>query len=167
MPTPLLPDIAGPATFGGNAHVNMPGGAINDQTDLDCKYYDWMVTQMAMAAFTQVRAFCRFSAGAVVVQPPDGQHGAVWGNTTILRPTVGRTSQGIYTVQWAASYSDLQAVPEVHTLAIRAAGVSCSHAANVLRCPKVAVTDARTLTVTVLDGASALQDCDELTVWWW
>lgn len=163
MTTPLLPDTAGVATFGGNDHFN-EDVVVNPNAEQSATDWDRMVTQTAMAAFTQCRAWvrCTVSAGVVTL----ASHGATWGNANAVAPTVVRTSAGFYKVTWAAAYNDLQATPESHGVNVRAiTGSSAERGATPIFHNEVIISPVEVWIYTA-DQSGAAIDCTSFSFSW-
>ncbi len=160
MATPVLPEIASPSTFGGNAHVD-PDPVIDDESEVASIYFDRLVTQAAMASITQARAWARVTVSAGVATVAD--HGAVWGNTDAVKPVANRSAAGVFTVTWATAYDDLQAVPESHSVNIRKPGGSAWTGAGAIIF-NVKRTAANVLGVRCADAAGTAADPDEFSV---
>lgn len=160
MTTPLLPETAGVSTFGGNDHTDVDP-VVDDASEYSSTYLDRLVTQVAMSAYTQPRAFCRVTVSGAAATRAD--HSAVWGDTSGVAPTVAYVGTGIFTVTWATSYDDIQATPESHSVSIRFPEVSAYNGATFVHAT-VSATSANVLTVRTFDAAGVAADPTEFTV---
>lgn len=163
MTTTILPGTATVATFGGNAHRD-ESPPINPDTDYSAAYMDLLITQAAMASYTQERARVRCTVAAGVVTLAD--HWAVWGDSAGVAPVVVRTGTGVFTVTWATSYNDLQATPESHSVSIRGVvGPAAYNGASFIAITASA-TAANVVTVRTFDEAGVATDPTEFCVGW-
>ncbi len=163
MSSAVLPEVSDITTFGGTMANFAPPE--DPTTDLDCLYVNRWFAQLAMLSFTLPRAWARCTvAGAVISGPVDGDHGAVWGNTSGLKPTAARTSAGLFTLTWAASYNDLQAVPESHAVSFKSVIVTAYNGATAV-ISAAAVTSANVVTVRTWTDAGVAADPSEFSVW--
>lgn len=162
MATPLLPETADPTTFGGPFENHAP--VVDPVTDMDAAYQNRLNTEVAMLSHTAPRAWvrCTVSGGAVTV----ADHEAVWGNGEALEPTATYVSTGKYTVEWAASYDDLQATPESHATSLRCCQVS-AYKASASRIVNGRLSDAVTAEVTTYDATGSAAEVDQFTVTVW
>lgn len=85
-------DIQDPTTDVGDVALNKVFGNVGMMTH---------TISRAWVEFTGVA----YTSGTVAVIPDD--HDAVWGSGTGVRPTIGETAAGIYTITWAASQLDV------------------------------------------------------------
>lgn len=162
MTTPLLPEIADPTTFGGPFANHAP--VVDPTTDMDASYQNLLNAQVAMLSHTAPRAWVRCTVSGGVVTVAD--HDAVWGNTSGVKPTATYVGTGNYTVEWAASYNDLQDTPESHAVSLR-----CAHASgfksSAARIVNSRLSDAVTAEVTAYDAAGSAAELDQFTVTVW
>lgn len=162
MTTPLLPETAGPSTFGGNEFVD-EDAVVDAETEVSSTYFNRLTTQVAMASYTQDRAWCRVTVSGTA--PTVAAHGAVWGDTPAVEPVPVRTGAGVYTLTWPASVDDLQATPEAHSVNIRAVTGQSHNAASAL-VPRWDITSANVLTVTFHNLSAAATDPTSFSVAW-
>lgn len=158
MTTPLLPDTASADTFGGT--FANEDAVVDPETEVDASYFNRMIVQLVMGSYTatRARARCTVSGGVVTL----AEHSAVWGDTAPVAPTAARTSAGLFTLTWAATYDDLQATPEAHSVNIRFPEAS-AYKSGAAMITNVRRTAANVLEVTTYDDAGAATDPDEFT----
>lgn len=94
---------------------------VNPTTDLDASEYEEVAVTLAGYTMAADKAWVAVSAGTAA--STSGQmlkaHGAIWGNTSTVAPTVARASTGSYTITWATSYTDINPTPaRVSTAAV-------------------------------------------------
>lgn len=135
-------------------------------TDLGDVALNNALCSTAMMTHTAIRAWALFTgvaytSGTVAVVPDD--HNAMWGSSSAVRPTVGETAAGIYTLTWAASQLDELGV--AHTLNIRVPFCQV-YGADGLR-GKVISWTSRTVTINVTSaGALNALIGTKIVVWW-
>lgn len=162
MATPLLPEVADPTTFGGPFEDHTP--VVDPVTDMAASYQNRLNAQAAMLSHTAARAWARCTVSGGVVTVAD--HDAVWGDTAGVKPTATYVGVGEYTVEWAASYDDLQATPESHAVSLRCVQVSAFKSAA-SRIVNGRLADAVTAEVTTYDAAGSPAEVDQFTVTVW
>lgn len=86
-----------------------------------------------------------------------------WDSTSAVLPTVARTSAGLYTVTYAASYADETAA--LITTNLRAA--ICAAQGTAARYAVASIASGRIITVSVFDAAGAAADSDGVLVVAW
>lgn len=164
MTTPLLPDIASVDTFGGNAHVDADP-VVDPASEYSSSDLDRLITQAAMSALTQPRAWARIAVSGGVATLAD--HSAVWGDSPSVAPTITHGSAGDFFVIWAASYDDLQATPESHSVNIRSVNATCSLGLTDALFCNPSITSATSVHVHCFNAAGTAKDPSQLfvTVW--
>ena len=164
MPTALAPDKPTIDTFGGvKADFD---SVVDSATELSATDWNRMSAQVAMLSMTAPIAWvrCTVSGGAITIT----DHSAVWGDSSGVIPTASYDAAGTYKILWATTYSDLQATPETHTVAIRAVQVSISDTSALERVHGYEITGASEVYVYVANRATGLVADIEgftLTVW--
>jgi len=158
MTTPILPEVASVSTFGGP--FSNKDSVVDPETECDASFFNLLLVQLTMAGYTVPRAWARCTIAAAAITLAD--HSAVWGDTTGVKPTVARTSAGLYTVTWASTYDDLQATPETHSFAIRA--VLASGANGTTAAIVNATFSGNVVTVRGFDAAGVAAELTEFTV---
>lgn len=148
----MLPDVTAPETYG------LPKAdydAVVDPTkELAAAEYEALAVDVAGMSYVLPKAW----ASILGTTPPTvAAHGAVWGNTEAVKPTVSRTSEGIFVVTWAASYYDLN--PTTARRVLRNVNIlwviACVNAKKTTAYPIQAVrTSACSVTITIGTGAS-------------
>ena len=162
MTTPLAPQTPDVDTFGGT--FTDADGVVDPETELSATYFNRLVAQTVMLSHTTPRAWARVTVSGGVATLAD--HDAVWGNTAGVAPTVTYVGTGEYTVEWDASYDDLQTTPESHAVSLRCAHASGFKAAAA-RIVNARMADAVTAEVTVWNTAGSPADVDQFTVTVW
>ena len=147
-----LPGIDALSTYGGEKDDYAP---IEDQsTDLSASHWNLVASNVAGMTHTVCRAWRTFTAGNPPTDPASNVHDAVWGNDVSVKPTVSRSSTGIYLVTWPSSVTD--ELGESHSTNIRRAWV-CLEAT--LPYFSVATrTSATVVSVLVWDSSGVLTD---------
>ena len=107
----MLPDITGPETYG--LPKSDYDSVVNPETDLSAAQYESLAIDVSALTCCGVRAWAKITGGAT---PIVASHGAVWGATNSVKPTVVRNSAGTFTITWAASYYDLNPTPDRRVL---------------------------------------------------
>lgn len=97
-----LPSPTDFAAYGGKLK-NYTAGIEDPTTDRDAKEVNQALSDLAMMTRMCPRAWCQFNASNA---PSIVSHDAVWGNATLLAPTVARTSAGVFTLTWPATVLD-------------------------------------------------------------
>lgn len=120
MADPLLPETPSTTTFGGP--YTDYDAVVDPETEFSATNLNKLAATAAALANVSPRAWC-------VVTNASGwsilSHGAVWGSSDAVKPTVARNSTGNYTITWQTSYTDLRASgAESHGFAIRGATVT-------------------------------------------
>lgn len=170
--TPLAPDTPDITTFGG-PYQNYDT-VIDPTTELDTAPFNRLLTQLVATGHTAYRAWVKVVNTGGLYTIVD--HDAVWGSTASVKPQVTgggappapqTPTVGRGTIIWAPTQSDLQPVPEVHTLALRTATAYASiHVATV---PAVTcsawVSAPNVVTFAIANGAFV--DPDEFTILVW
>lgn len=114
----ILPTSAGISNYGGAKQDYAPSE--DPSTDELAADRNNLVDDVAGMTHTACRAWRCFvgGSGGSPADPADGNtHDAVWGNASSVKPTVTRSSTGVYVVTWPTSISD--ALGTSHTIAIR------------------------------------------------
>lgn len=157
----MLPDVTAPETYG------LPktdyDTVVDPTKELAAAEYEAMAVDVAGLTHAACKAWAYITGGA---SPVVSDHGAVWGDTEAVKPTVSRSGAGIFVVTWAASYYDLN--PTVSRRVLRSVNIRWAHAAvsvpAVTAYPAcVALTSARSVTITIGTGAS--KDDSTFFVW--
>lgn len=156
----LLPNVASVDTFGGPKENLHP--VVDPRTDNDADDWTRLITQAAMASYTQPRGWVRCTVSGGVITLAD--HSAVWGDTVAVAPLPVRSGAGAYTVTWAASYNDLQEDPESNAVNIRACTVSGYESSPAARIIQAEKTAANVVTVKAFDAAGSAADVTSFTV---
>lgn len=156
-----LPGIATALSSYGGAKINDSPVAdpVTDESADDRNEY---VDDVRAMTNTAIRAWVRFNGhGTTPTDPASGGiHGAVWGSLA-ARPTVTRSSTGVYLVTWPTSFTD--ELGNVHTFNINGVcppnveGSTLYHA-NATR------TSANSVTVRVYNSSNSLNDAVGATI---
>ena len=97
------------------------------QTELAAAFYNRNSEDTAHLTRTGCKARVQFTsttwAGAKTYAASEVTHSSQWGLTDAQKPTVQQTAQGLYTLTWAATYTD--ALGNVETVNIQSAVVRC------------------------------------------
>lgn len=147
-----LPDVDSLATYGG---ALSDYDSVDDSTvDEAALYRNRWAANVAGMTQTACRAWCAFvgNAGSPTF-PASSIHGAVWGATTAVRPTLARTATGVYTLTWPVTVEDYLGVE--HTLKLRRAWVNNEVLAGNFRFCQATVTAANVVTVYVFGSGGA------------
>lgn len=164
MATPLLPEIADLDTFGGTFADLYP--VIDPTTDMAAADQNNLTANVVAMSHTAPRAWARCTISGGVITLAD--HDAVWGNGAGVAPTAARSSAGVYTVTWAASYDDLRAVDDAESHAV---SLRCSQAngykSGAARIVNVRLSSVVIAAVTAFDAAGSAAELDEFTVTVW
>ncbi len=113
-----LPDTDSFDTLGGELSNYAP--VEDPTTDLDADADNKTRLDVAGMTETCARAWCCFVGNAATpTDPASNVHGAVWGSTAPVKPTVTRTGAGVYTITWPASVTD--ELSAAHTVNLRRA----------------------------------------------
>lgn len=161
MTTPIAPDRPTLATF--LAPYRDANAVGNPESDLGSLALNRIVAQVVAVGMTNPIAWARCTISGSTITLAD--HSAVWGDTNAVKPTTARTSAGLYTVTWATTYFDLQAVPEEHSVNIRNAAVSGYGAAGMTF--QRQITSTRQVTVRTYNSLFAATDCTEFEIRIW
>lgn len=155
-----LPDVDDLSTLGGEISDYRP---VPDPTvERNATQSNAIAGNVAMMTAVAWRAWarCELRSGTQSVLA----HAAVWGSTDGVKPTLARTSAGVYTVTWATTQTD--ALGDSHATSIRCAACSVDSAAA--KIAHVAITSANIVTVKVWDHAGVASDLaasESLTVY--
>lgn len=146
-----LPSPSDFAAYGGKLK-NYTAGIEDPTTDRDAKAVNQALSDLAMMTRMCPRAWCQFNASNA---PTIVSHDAVWGNATLLAPTVARTSAGVFTLTWPASIIDH--LGETRSVSFRwgDSNVSDSTAKHSVQVKR---TSANVATVYTYDAAGAAAD---------
>ena len=163
MTTPLLPDTATVATFGGNDHFD-EDAVVNPEAEQAAADWDRTVTQVTQVGYTADRAwvYCIISGGVITLTA----HGAVWGDSGAVAPAVVRTSAGLYTITWASAYNDLQAVPESHAVSVRCITGIVGHNGATAAIVNAEIISPTVVWVRSYDAAGAAADVRAFSFGW-
>ena len=101
----VLPSISDLASFGG-PKSNLTQ-VVDPVTDEDADDRNAAFANAAAVSHTLWRAWCSFYADNPPTDPVGTVHDAVWGGDVSVKPTVARTSAGLFTVTWPATITDL------------------------------------------------------------
>lgn len=159
-----LPDITTIAQLG-NAKTDY--AAVEDSTtDLSATEWNYVINNVAGVSYVTPRAWRRFVTNntSTPTDPGANVHGAVWGNSSGVKPTVARTTTGTYTVTWTSTQNDL--LNSSHTLALFA-GWANAESASVAYIVHVVLTAANVATVYVRSTAGSLVDTTGITIGVW
>lgn len=165
MTTPVgLPEVDSIATYGG---VFVDEAAVVDATtDQSATQANLIGMNVAGMTETACRAW-RSALGVTSGTPgdPSNAHGAVWGHDNSVKPTVSRTSTGIYVYTWPTSITDALGV--THTVNIRRI-VNAIVESTTLFHTRPVITSANVITVNVYNSSSGLNDPvgSPITVFW-
>lgn len=162
MTTPIAPETPDLSTFG--APYLDADAVVDPETEMAAAAMNLLATQVVATGHTAPRAWARCTISAGVITLAD--HDAVWGSGGGVAPTAARSSAGVYTVTWAASYDDLQDVPESHATSLRALNAT-GHAAAGARIVNASLTSAVVASVKAYDAAGAAAELDGFTVTVW
>lgn len=149
-----LPDISSLDDYGGPL-ANY--AAVTDPTtDEDAKYRNRYACDVAMMGHTAPRGFVRFVAadGADPTDPTSNAHDALWGSSVGVKPAVGRTGEGVWTITLPVTVDDELTAEdaalgggESHTVNVRAAFAQATAVSGVLKHAVAEVTSANVITV--------------------
>ena len=89
--------------------------------------------------------------------------GEAWDTTAASVPTVARSSAGVYTVTYEATYVD-ETTTAVSTALLGAQGTAQGSACRIVTCT---ISSARIITVRVFDAAGSAADADGVLVTAW
>lgn len=154
--TATLPDVVTPENLG--LPKDNRNFVANPRTDVSNTEYEAMGVSVAAMSHTGPRAHVYVDADAAAAAILD--HDAVWGDTDGVKPTLTRSAQGVYLLEWAASYDDLN--PTVSRRTSHATNIRFAHAtiAENQAATTAVVCTANTATVYIYDDAGAAQDYD-------
>lgn len=146
-----LPDIDSLDTLGG---IKVNSHPVEDPTtDLDADQDNIARADVAGMTHTAFRAFVRFTAATTTGALIRVAHDATWGNSSLVAPTLARSSTGTFTITYATTQTD--ELNESHTLNLRAAIANAREATHLVYC---APTSANVVTVRVTDLAGVAND---------
>lgn len=154
-----LPDVADLDLYGGAKENYMP---VEDHlTDEDADDRNEYVSDVAGMTQTACRAWCAFVGNATTpTDPASNVHGAVWGNSLSLKPTVARTGAGVYTVTWPTQITD--ALGTVRNINLRRPWASVE--GSTLYFTTATVTSPNVVTVRVFNTSFAANDAVGVTL---
>jgi hypothetical protein len=145
---------------------------VDPTTDEDAEWRNKYAANVAAMTHTiprAVRSFLGSTAGATAIADPSTGfiHDAVWGDSSIVKPSATYIATGMYDVIWPATVTDELDV--THTLTIRRAHAS-AETDGVWRDAKAKVTAANKVRVFTYQATGAAPNLDQLageviTVW--
>lgn len=169
-----LPDVDSLSTYGGALSDYSP--VVDPATDESAVFRNKYAANVAMMTQTAARALRSF-VGQTAAEPIDPTvgfvHAAVWGAGPSVKPTLARTSGGVWTVTWPATVnSELSS-------ALASQGGGATHTVNLRRAfaqvecqgtkfdATARVTAANVVEVCGWTAAGVADDLDGLTVTVW
>lgn len=148
-----LPDVDSFSAYGGELANYAP---IEDATtDEDASWRNLYAMNVAAMTQTATRAWCAFVGhGTTPTDPASNVHGAVWGNALGVKPTMARSSTGVFTITYPTSVND--ELNESHTVNLKRCWVNVEGAT--LYHVQATVTSPNVITVYVFNSAGAAND---------
>jgi hypothetical protein len=170
-----LPDVDSLSTYGGALSDYSP--VVDPTTDESAVFRNKYAANVAMMTQTACRAMRSFvgQTGATPIDPVVGfVHAAVWGAGPSLKPTVTRSSTGLWLVTWPTTVSSeltgaltSQGGGTTHTVNLRRARASVELSGSTKFDATARVTAANVVEVRGWTGAGVLDDLNGLTVTVW
>lgn len=157
-----LPNTTTPQTYG------LPkedfGPIINPLREISSTEFESIACDLASLTHVSPRAWARVESGEIV------EHAAVWGDTESVKPTIQKVSDGVFTLTWAESFSNLNPTPQrAETVSpnFRFAVVTCVNpSASDCPIPCYSVDAANVVTVYLnsiaraVESSATRKDCD-------
>lgn len=148
-----LPTVDSLATYGGAKQDYEP--VEDPTTDLSAEGWNLVASNVAGLTQTACRAWVTFLGhGTMPTDPSSYIHGAVWGDTLGVKPTMARTGTGVFTATWPTTVTDDLGV--VQTVNLRRAWASFE--GSTLYSVNATVTAANVVTIRVWNAAGSLND---------
>ena len=144
----MLPDRDTLATYGGaKTSYSSPVDPTTDESADDRNKYAGNVAMMTQTATRAFRSFLGTTGGSTGVADPSTGfvHGAVWGDSSTVKPGVTYVSTGVADVIWPSSVSD--ELGDSHTLSLKRAWGEVETSDGVLRIASAKVTAANKVRV--------------------
>jgi len=146
----VLPAISTIDNYGGELEDFAP--VTDPTTDRAAADMNAAMADVAMLGHCGIRAWCRFTAAASTGAMVLVAHDAMWGNTDAVKPTLARSSSGVFTLTWPTSVTD--ELGDAHTLVLRAGWGNAYGASNFYE-PRVTTVSANVVTVTIKNSTDA------------
>ncbi len=127
----------------------------NPQSQVSASSYDRQSEDTAQMTRTAARSTVEFLTNAST-NPPAGDvsHESVWGSGDAQKPTVTRTGTGLYTITWAASYTDELGVSESVNFRFPVGAPHVRTNDNNSYTAKIKTISANVVTLVVLDNTA-------------
>lgn len=160
-----LPDITTLANLGNSKTDYAP--VEDSTTDLSATEWNYAINNIAGMSYTCPRAWRRFVTNntGTPTDPGSNIHGAVWGNSSGVKPTMARSTTGTYTCTWSATQNDL--LNASHTLALFTGWANAESSGTAYNV-QVVLTAANVATIYVRNPTTdALADSTGVTICVW
>lgn len=148
-----LPGIDSLETYGGRKDDYAP--VEDPSTDESAAHRNLYAANVAAMTNTACRAWCALVGhGTSPTAPVSNIHGAVWGDSTTVRPVTARTGTGVFTITWPETVLD--ELGEEHTVNLRRCWVNVE--GSTLYFCTATVTASNVITLRVFNTSAAAND---------
>lgn len=159
----MLPDNTSPTAYG--PPLRNYDDVVDPETEISYEKIEALAVDVAGMTYTVPRAWAKVTAGG---SPSVAAHGAVWGASSGVKPTVSSISTGICRLTWPATVDDLNPTASrqvSRSVSFNAASVTVLASTDLSAAPSYVNTTAAVsisgTAVTVGTGnGSAWVDCD-------